>query len=174
MARFLHYDFPCAQRRFPGCCLAFVWSLGLGFGIWAHALSGDSVSTLMRSNLFGTVSIVRLLCVTGLPFLISAFAVLISCRWLIFPVAFFKGVTVSFTAMGFLFSFGSAGWLIRFLLTFADVASLPLLYWFWITCFSGRDRYWAARGMLTAALLLLLGSIDYCLISPFLASLIIL
>ena len=173
MARFLHHEFFCARRKRNLWVLASVWVLGLGSGIWAFAYAGSSLLPLMRSTLSGTVSIVSLLCVTGLPFLFSAFAVFISCHWLIFPIAFCKGFCFSFAATGLLQAFGSAGWLIRPLLCFADSVSMPLLYWFWLSCFRTDDRLWRPRAVLAAALLLLLGSVDYCLISPFLADLII-
>lgn len=173
MARFLHHDFSCARRKHCGWFLASLWILGLSSGIWAYASAGDSVTSLMRGTVSGAVSIVSLLCVTGLPFLLSAFAVFISCPWLIFPLAFLKGVLFSFTAMGIIVTFGSAGWLIRQLLCFADVAAMPLLYWFWLLCFRTGEWFGGMQLMLTAALLFLLGSIDYCLISPYLANLII-
>lgn len=174
MARFLHHRISFARRSTPYLILASVWMIGLSSGIWAYVSSGTALVSLMRSTLQGAVSIVRVLCMTSLPFLFSAFAVFLSCPWLIFPVALVKGFSFSFAAMGLMHAFGSAGWLIRLLSCFADVVTIPLLYWFWCSCFRLEDRLLGHRCVLAASLLLLAGSIDSCLIAPFLAGLTIL
>lgn len=174
MARFLHHDIYCPSRKFVRHFLAVCWTAGLGCGIWSCFLADDSISSLMRSCLNGSVSIVGLLTVTLLPFLLSAFAVLLSGPWLLFGIAFGKGFVFAFVSMASLAGFGCAGWLLRFFLCFSDCLSLPLLYWFWLRCFRSSGTGFGTCIFLTGALLFLIGSIDYCLIVPFLADLIIL
>ena len=49
-----------------------------------------------------------------------------------------------------------------------------LLYRFWQTCLLPADGYFPHRCMVTASILLLAGSVDYSLIQPLLAELLIL
>ena len=174
MARFLHHLESYPSRRKFCHFLALCWAASLCCGIyfWFHA--GSSFLSLMRSSLYSSVSIVSLLLVTGLPFLLSAFAVFLSCHWLLPAIAFGKGFLFSFISMGALASFGCAGWLLRLLLCFSDLMSMPILYWFWLHCCRIRKYGFGCCTVLSAALIFLIGSIDYCLIAPFLADLIIL
>ena len=174
MARFLHHDFSSPHRRSYMHVLAVLWTAGLLSGIWAWAITGPSVLPLMRSTLLGPVSIVSLLFSTGLPFLFSAFAVFFSCQWLVFPIAFCKGICYSYVSMGILSSFSNAGWGLWILIQISDAVTLPLLYRFWQTCLLPADGYFPHRCMVTASILLLAGSVDYSLIQPFLAELLIL
>ena len=128
----------------------------------------------MRSCLYGSVSIVRLLSVTALPFLISALAVMLSCQWLVFVTAFAEGFAAFFTATGIICAFGGAGWLLWLFLCFTEVVSLPVLYWYFMCCLNKQEGLWQLQSLLAGALLFLAGSIDFCLIAPFLADLIIL
>lgn len=127
---------------------------------------------MMLGSVSGAVSIVSLLSVTVLPFLLSASAVFSSCRWLLLPIAFFRAFLLSYVGMGIYGCFGSAGWLFRLLLCFSELFSTPLLYWFWLRCCDPDRGRIAPQGALTGALCLLIGSVDYCLISPQLRSLI--
>lgn len=174
MARFLHHDVSFTRCKVSLYILASVWTLGLLSGIWVFASADGSLLSLMRSAAYGSVSIVSLLIMTGLPFLFSAFAVYISCPWLVFPIAFCKGLCLSFVSLGILLSYGNGGWLMGFLVGFCDVVTLPLLYWFWRCCFRDKDPLWRCRCLITAAFLILAGSVEYSLIQPFLAGLSIL
>lgn len=174
MARFLHHDLSQSVRKFYCRLLALCWVAGLMGGIWAFFLADDSLASLMRSSVYGPVSIVSLLCVTGLPFLLSAFAVFLSSHWLILLIAAVKGFVYAFICIAVTVSFGCAGWLIRLLLCFTDTFSMPLLYWFWLRCFRFDGSTMGSIAVLAAALFFLTGSVDYCLITPYLADLIIL
>ena len=174
MARFLHHRHFSARPRTEHMFLASIWILGSVSGIWAYVYTGNSFLPMMRSCLWSSVSIVNLLSVTILPFLISAFAVLLSCPWLIYCVAFAKAFAALFTSMGIMHTFGGAGWLIRALLCFTEAATLPVLYRYWMCCLDRSSGVWHLQSILAAALLFLAGSIDHCLIAPFLADLIIL
>lgn len=169
MARFLHHlDFPLSRRTY-GPILALIWASGLGCGIFCWFLADSSLFSLMRSALSCSVSIVSLLSVTALPFLLSALVVFFSCHGLLFVISFGKGFLFSFVSMGTLACFGCAGWLVQLLLCFSDLVSLPILYWFWLRCFRYPEDGFHCIGLLTAALLFLISSLDYCLIAPFLA-----
>lgn len=150
--------------------LAFSWIAGLLFGSLAYLAAGEWSLSLMRSALYAPVSIVGILCVSLLPFLISAYAVFLSNFSLLLLISFAKAFLFSFVSLGIWVSFASAGWLMRILLLFADWTCLPLLYGFWLRSLSRRVGLWET--MLVFALIGLLGSIYFRVISPFLVGLI--
>lgn len=172
MARFLHRMYGCENCNPAHSFLSFCWTGGLLSGIWLWYSSGGSLSSLMRSSLYGSVSIVRLVFILLLPFLLSAFAVLFSSRWLIYPIAFGKGVFFAFVSMGVFSCFGCAGWLIRLFLCFSEIVSLPLLYWLWIRLLRDEDGAGSRDAFLLLAPVFLIGSIDYCFITPFFSELV--
>lgn len=172
MDRFLHLHLPTRLRKGSVSFLAFGWILGLVSGFLFSLYAGDSLSTTMRAAASGCVSIPGLLSAIFLPLLFSAFAVYISQPWLLIPIAFGKAFLFSYLGVGVMAAFGSAGWLIRWLLMFSDSCSLPLLWWYWLRAVSGQ-RCFAVRNTAAAfAVALIIGSVDYCMVSPVLANLI--
>lgn len=119
----------------------------------------------------GAQSIASLLMITLFPFLISAFAVSFSMAWVLFPVCFCKAFAFSFVSMGVAQAFGYAGWLVRLLLLFSDCAGMPVLYGFWLRHLPGGRPADAWETVFLLAAFLLLGSVDYHIVSPFLAGL---
>lgn len=152
--------------------LALFWICGILCGASLFLMAGSSNASLMRGLVSGSVSIVGLLGVTVLPFLISAYAVSISEPKLLFPVCFGKAFCFSYVSAGILWSFGSAGWLIRWLLMFSEFLTLPVLYGYWQRHISGKHPFSGMETGCILALLILIGSVDYRCISPFLAMLI--
>ncbi len=172
MARFFRYVLSLCQRK--GCYffLAFFYLSGLLLGITIAFTAGDVNLNLMRGIPHASVSIVGSLCITILPFLLSAIAVSISKPWLLLVISFAKGFLFSFIAFTAMQSFGNAGWLIRCLLCFSDGLFLPVLYFYWLRRISGRSTASCCETMLFLPLAVLIGSIDFRIISPFLARLI--
>lgn len=172
MARFLHYHLPDLWRKGAWFFLAFSWLSGLICGICAFSCAGNSAFSVMRGAFSGSVSIVGLLGVTVLPFLFSAFAVFISKPGLLLVASFGKAFLASYVSLAVMLAFGSAGWLIRWLLCFSSCAAAPLLYWYWLRYISGERKFSGFEVFLLISLLIFIGSLDYCVILPFLAGLI--
>lgn len=172
MVWFPFSDLP--YRRRNGCCfvLAFCWLAGLVCGILVCLSAGSSLSSWMRSTVFGSVSIVSLLFAAILPFLLSAFAVYISKPALLLVICFCKAFLFSFVSLGVYQAFGSAGWLIRLLLLFSDCMLIPLLFWYWHRHLMSKCSFCVWESVFVLALSVLIGSIDFSIISPFLVSLI--
>lgn len=172
MARFLH------RLKCPNVCnvnrwlLAIFWITGILSGILISYGAGSSVSSLMHSYLYGSVSIVGLVLVLYLPFLLSAIAVSFSGRVLLFPIVFLKGFLFSFVAMGIFQVYGCAGWLIHWFLCFSDLILLPLLYWYWIRLLDTVPSAAFRDGVLLLAPVYCIGSLDYCLVFPYFADMI--
>lgn len=172
MARIFLRDGFGFWRKGSTVFLALCYLLGLFCGAVFCILSGYSISSLMRSVPHGAVSIVDLLSVTALPFLLSAFAVFISEPRLIFFICFGKAFLFCVISLGISEAFGSAGWLVRWLSMFSDIMGMPVLYLYWLRILSSGRKPLFGETFVFASLIFLIGSIDFCLITPLLAGLI--
>ena len=172
MALFFRPVFPHWWRKSAAVFLALSWLAGLMLGVVLFVHTDGCFSSLMRGALDDTVSIVVRISVAVLPFLFSAFAVYIFKPGLLLPVCFLKAFAFSFVSVGVLSSFGSGGWALRWLLMFTDILSLPVLYFYWRQHISGDVCFSGSGTFFMLSLLILIGCIDCCCISPFLAGLI--
>lgn len=165
-------DLPVRRRRACMAALALCWCVGLVVGVRAGIQAGGASLSLMRAAAESCVSIVGLLVATLFPFLFAAAAVFFSKPWLVLPVLFCKGVSFGACAYGVCAAFGDAGWLVRLLLLFSDSCMIPILFWFCLRHMGGRIQT-VKRDLAVAAMAAcLVGSVDYCFVSPFLATLI--
>lgn len=171
MARFLHHDFPFFWRKGCTAFLAMCWLLGLLSGAVLSGMADPAFSSMMHAAAASRVSIVRLLTVTVLPFLCSAFAVYLSRPWLLLPMAYCKGLTVSCAAFGLMTAFGSAGWLLRGLTMFSSLCTAPVLVFYWLRHISGERRFSGTLLLFSLAAVFLVCGIDFCYIAPILAKL---
>lgn len=167
-----HSYFSLNQRRSRWLYLALCWIAGLLMGSLLAIGAGNAFSSWMRTADLGCVSIVSFVTVLFLPFLFSAFAVMISRPQLLLLICFLKAFSFGFCASGITQCFQSAGWLVRGLLLFSDGCLLPVLLWFWVRHIDGTQRVTTSEMLACAALTFLVGSVDRCLVSPFLAMLI--
>ena len=172
MAQFFRRNLPSWWRKYCFLLLAFCWMAGLVSGSRAFLSAGDTLDSVMRGALIGSVSIVGLLCAALFPFLLSAFAVFISEPWLLLPVSFGDAFVFSFVSLGVTQCAGSAGWLIRWLLVFSASLLSPLLYLYWLRHLPGGRRFDSLEAACILCICALIGSADFRLISPLLARLI--
>lgn len=173
VARFFCPDLSNLWRKGCRFYLACFWLSGFLCGILVYLYAGRTLVSMMRSTLRVSVSIVGMLCVTTLPFLLSAFAVFLSKPALLLPICFGKAFLLAFVSIGMLQAFGSAGWLLRWILLFSDFVYVPLLYCFWLRHISGVRPLDSWETALMCSLGLLIGSVNFSVISPFLAGLIV-
>lgn len=152
--------------------LALSWFLGLVLGGSFAVKSSLSLISLMRTVTEHGVSIVGLLGVTALPFLFTAVAVYFDQPWLLPVIAFCKAFLWSYTGCLIVRSFDTAGWLVRFLVLFTDSASLPLLFYLWLTHLQRRMINYCFRFGVCLACIAAVAVVDYLMVSPFLALLI--
>lgn len=171
MDRFLNFNLSAWRCKKSMIQLACAYLFGLISGVLISMSASDALCSAMRAAVYGRVSIPGLLSAILLPFLFSALAVYISSSWLLIPIAFGKAFLFAFLGTGILGAFGSAGWLVRLLLMFSDIASMPLLWWYWRKSLCGSGHF-TRNAVVAAGFVLLIGSVDYCVISPFLANLI--
>lgn len=147
--------------------LAVCWFCGLLCGIFYFWVCNDSVIPLMHRMVLCPASIVVVLSIF-IPFLLTSFLVAISEVWAIFAICFFKSFLFSFVSIGCLTTFGSGGWLLRYLLLFCDCVVLPALLWYWMWSVSAPFRAChLATAIVFAVLILLIVALDYRIIAPF-------
>lgn len=156
------------QRMLCSPALPFCWCLGFLFGVFLFLYAGTPGVSLMRRTVYGSVSIVSLIGIGLLPFLFTAYAVFLSELRLLFLICFCKACMFAFVSIGISVAFSSAGWMMRGLLVYYDSILCVLLYFLWHRLLAGRKVYWFA--IIFAGVLA--GSIEYYIISPFLAGLI--
>ena len=173
MVRFFRRVSSVRSRRVFTIILAFAFLLGLLFGAITALYAGPSALSMMRTAVYGRVSIVGLLSVTLLPLLLSAFAVYISQYWLIPVIAFIDAFTFGYHSILLFRLYPGSGWLIQCLLMFAGALSLPVLWYVWLHTASSR-RSQLLR-CFTAGALAITGivSIDFYFVAPFLADLLV-
>lgn len=171
MARFLHHSLKVARRNWTGFILALSWVLGLIAGCILCLSADISDFSLMRMAPCRPVSIIRLLAVVLLPFLFSGFAVSISQTWLLIPVAFMKSLIFAAVSTAILLSFGSAGWLMSFLLMFSSVCTMPVLIFYWLRYIPKGKAVALQDVFIIISVILVVCGIDFYFISPVLAGL---
>ena len=171
MNRFPYFAVPDGvqfdKRRFLG----LFWIVGLLAGGSCFLFGADHLIPQMRVSLNGNVSIVCFFCLIFLPPFLSILAASTGMHSLLYVIAFGKAFLYAFASMALLLSFGSAGWLVRLLLGFSGILSAPVLYWFWLRCLCPGSGLSALEIFFFISVFLLIGSIDYCLITPFWAGL---
>ena len=158
----------CLFRRL---LFLLIWASGLYLGCIVSSESGSSFSPLMRGFFTNTVSIVALISVSVLPFLFSAFAVSIGFSQLLFFICFIKAFSFGFVSGAIYTVFGNVGWLGQLLFMFSDMVSLPLFLLYGVRHISGDRSFSFSEFFFGTAVLILIGSVDFCFVSPVLAML---
>jgi hypothetical protein len=118
--------------------LPTVWITGFAAGIFVSKRAAPLFLSLMRGLSFDSVSIVGLIVSAGVPFLISAFAVIYSRPLLFYSVCFLKSFYFVFSSVTIINHYGSGGWLVQRFLMANEILNLPILYTFWLRCFRLR------------------------------------
>ena len=156
----------------PTYSLAICWIAGLLLGT-AYGNRADQASILlMRVAASCHMSIVGLFLILCFPLLFSAFAVYIHRpHWLV-VISFFKAFLFASCSAILGTVFSTAGWLVRALLQFSDICTLPLFYWFCTRNIAGQKATTWIDLLICLAAITVLGIFDFCVISPFLVKLI--
>lgn len=147
------------------------WILGLILGFCFGGSAGDSFLLMMRDLDQMIVSIPGLLFVTILPFLLTAVAVFLFQPWLLYLLIFGKSFCFGFCICGMMTVFPSVFWMGQLLLMFTDSCSLPFLMWLWLRHSDFSPKQFAGRYLFCMLASLTLMAMDYCVISPFVTTL---
>ncbi len=168
MARFLHSIDSFTFRKYDKHILALSWVLGLGFGGLVFRYAGSDLASQMPLAAMCQPSIFGLLTCSMLPFLFSAFAVYICIPRLLFVICFAKAFALAYVSCGIFSAFGSAGWLVCYMLLFTDLGCSVLLYLYWLRHISGVRSFSFRRLAVYLAVVFMTGWMDIACISPLL------
>ena len=173
MQMFQWFRFPLRTvgRYLPECLLLACWACGCWAGILTGSNAGVIYLSLMRGALGCSVSIVGLAFSVFLPFLLSAFAVYWNRPRFLYIISFVKAWSFTFAAYGICQAFGSAGWLVRFLVQFSDICLLCPLCWFLLRHIRSGSQLWRRDLEFCTLAAAAVCSIDYCVVSPFVVAL---
>lgn len=167
MVQFSCSHLPGFWRKGAALILASFFFLGHLLGVWFSGSASDTLCVTMRAAVGSRMSILGLMSAMILPFLFSAFAVYLKQPMLVIPVAFLKAFFFSYVGYGIFTACGSAGWLVTWLAMFGSLCSLPVLYCYWQLHLNGKP-FDLRLFFLGLGCLLIIGCIDYFVISPFL------
>ncbi len=169
MAQYVRSDRPRRLCTLSPWILALCWISGLLAGILLFLNSGLSFSAPMHSFPVKAMSITSLIVVTAFPFLLSISAILLMMPLFLWILCFGKAFLYSFSS---LYLLAATGFSTAFsVLLLSHGVSVVLLYLLWLRFFRGSQRIlWEAVFLL--AVCIFMGSVEYCVISPFLVSLI--
>jgi len=160
------------QFRMSTVTLIVVWSVGLLLGALFSPNLGDAVFTIVRREVSARSSVISHLVTVCLPLLLAAFVVNKHKSYLLLLISIVRAFQFTFCGGIICSLYGSAGWLVRFLLQFSDVFSVPILCWFSLRHISVDRGVNKKDFRISLLLTLIVGCIDYFVISPFFASLI--
>ena len=169
MVRFLHLRFADYLRKYAVFTLACSWISGLILGISiSKSVSVEVPASIAASPNASPYGVVM---VTLFPILVSVLLMYMSQNWLIPVIAFFKSFSFSYVSWILMRDFGSASWLIQFLMMFSDCVSLPLLWWFWCRSLKADKPFSFALSAPLVFTAVAIAILDYRFISPILSSL---
>jgi len=169
LRKWISFVFHGKKSWHSGIFLAFISCLGwiIGSAIARH-IGGDHAVLMMQASCI-PVTLIGALVSAWLPFVLGTAAVRFVAPELLYGLCFLDSLLFAVGCHSISVAFGSAGWLIRLLLLFTDLFTLPLLLWFSYACLTRRRLHGSfACFVLSAAV----GCVDYCFVSPFLAMLI--
>ncbi len=173
----------CSLRRFFRSLLSYIlriegsiflaccWILGLLSGALIYFRSGHILAFQMHGFSVEALSVTALLGVIVFPFLLSFILVTISGTNAIVTYAFVKGFLYSFASLFLLYYVELYSWFRWGILFFSHCISGTMLYLLWLRIIrNSQVLIW--EGCLLLTLSILAGSVEYCVISPNLVSLI--
>lgn len=164
---FIHHDTGFSCRNFV-CFLAFYRIISILLGVIFAACFHNVPESLMRMIAEVHVSIVGLAAVLFLPFTLSIVAVSFSKQWIIYLISVYHGFSCGFCIYNLLVSYYDAAWLIALMVAFsANLGQISLIL-FWIRCMNHSNHCWKRDAIMCFLLLILIGCLDYFVISPFL------
>lgn len=146
--------------------LSLSWLTGIviGFGL-SFILKAQSVPLMTAASDCG-ISIAGLCFIILTPVLISLISYRLSKLWPIYFWSFVRGVYWGHSIPVMLWSFGTAAWLLHFLLSFSNVITLVPMFCFWLQCIRPEGSIPHKYVRLILIISICVGLIDYFLISP--------
>lgn len=155
----------------PAFYLGLCWVFGILFGMHFVSAASEPFSSLMRAGIYCRVTILGLLAVLLLPLFFSAVSVYFSIPHLQYFICFLKAFCFGCCLYCYMYTFSAAGWLIMSFMMFSDSCMLSPLLWFWCRHITGNRQSLKRDVCCCLTVAVLVGSVDYFIISPYLVSL---
>ena len=150
----------------PSFRLALSWSVGFLFGWFAAMIWFNYFMKSISGLLFGSSGTFVFYLPTFLVFSISALAVYFSFPKLLLFICAMKAFWFGFCGFGICFVYLQCSWLVRLLLMFNDICSLPVLYLYWIRSLCSSKGLSFGTHICFSALLICIGAVDFVIIAP--------
>lgn len=151
--------------------LIVFWTAGCISGILFALCADFEGSVLFSDAVRQSVTLRRILLVEMLPFIVCALAISSSEHWIIPFLGGMKGFAFCFNACAISTVFGESGWLIRSLLLFSDMLTVPLFYWFCLRYYVGDGSSLRREWPFWLIILIAIGCMDFLFVAPFLSGL---
>lgn len=159
------------QCIFRTSLLALCWVSSILLGIALSVVLADYAIVLIQSLVLKRVSIIGLLLVLFLPISMRLIAKPLSAHWIIYVATALRGISFGFCLFLLLISYSDSAWLLVFFLMFSGIGIQIPVFLISIRCLCGSFTYWRRNAFFCLSFAILLGVIDYCVISPFLITL---
>lgn len=147
--------------------LIFSWCIGVFLGTYFVSQMPLNLFSLMRSSFKGErFSIVGFLLVLNLPLVLSVISVALNKSFLMLPVLFIKAFLLSVCWFALYIAFGSAGWLVTFFMLLTEfIASILTLLFLFNYCEERRASF-ITDYFVMQIFIIIVGFMDYTVISP--------
>lgn len=153
--------------RFPALGLAFFWISGLLFGALYSFSTIDYFSSLMRMLLHSRVSIVSFVFILSFHLIVLSASFRFLPKPFFFLLSFLKAFVYSFCLVCTYLSFGTAGWLIHFLLTYTDTCTIIPFLWFSLRSILGYSHTLKRDAVVYLSIYIAVYVIDLLWVSPY-------
>ena len=166
VGRFLKLNLSQLSSRSISLFLALCWIAGILLGACFSVFVQGTVFRTLFLSVVSTDSFVQHVFPVALICVITGLSICFSQVWILMPLVFLKGILFSFTWIGFLGAFRASAWLIRCMFMFADLLSVPLLWFLWLRSASDR-RVWS-HSFICFICVASIYFVDYSFVLPFL------
>ena len=167
MCKFLHLQFANRLRKYAVFILAYSWIIGLLLGITVAknvTISFPALTAASQNHSFTSALIVIVF-----PYIVSVLLMYMGLAQFIPAVAFLKSFNFAYVSWILMRDFGSASWLIQFLMMFSDCVSLPLLWWLWCRSLKSGHTSPISSSVPIVTAVIIIAILEHRFISPILS-----
>ncbi len=160
------------QLRFSMIAFWIIWVCGLLSGLYVVSMSDDSAYCVFRLFLYSQSTLFGLLLTQMLPLAFTCFIFWLSKPCLTSLFVYIKAFLFAYCAFGIVLAYGTAGWMIRWIILFSSSCSTLPLLWFWCRNFTKKGESYCQDLLVCAFSLILICVFDYLAVLPLAKSLV--
>lgn len=152
--------------------LSFIWLASIIIGLMIASRFKSIPHNLVIAVVNEKLSILALALLLIVPANLVILAVRFRMPWFIYGLFVLKGIIFGFSIFSFLIVYIDAGWLLCILSMFSSTCSIFPLIFFCFRYYGESSDHFVRDAIILVFLSVLIGGIDYYVISPFLLTLI--